>query len=207
MRQTVSWRERDGFTLIEVLVTLVLLAVLAAAVFPVVTRQSDSADPVRAANDLAAIRAGVESFRLDLRPNWPGDLEDLAFAPVAGDPDLNGSAFDHADRWNGPYLDAVIAVNDASLDTGAAFTTGFDGVVQSDLVCLEAGVTPLASWPATADCAQGHSLAVEIQEIDALEAAAMEAAIDNFDAVNVTGRFRHAGGSSTVAYYIVGPFF
>ena len=206
MKQNVTGRGREGFTLIEVLVTLILLAVLAAAVFPVVTRQSDSADPVRAASDLAAIRAGVESFRLDVRPNWPADLEDLAHVPAATDPDLNGNAFDHADKWRGPYLDAVIPVN-AGLDTNLAFTTGFDGEIQSDLVCLSGGVTPRADWPATADCVNGDVIAVEVQELSALEAAALESAIDNNTTVNLTGKFRHAGGTTTVGYYVVGPYF
>jgi prepilin-type N-terminal cleavage/methylation domain-containing protein len=206
MKQNVSGRGREGFTLIEVLVTLILLAVLAAAVFPVVTKQSDSADPVRAASDLAAIRSGVEAFRLDLRPNWPADLEDLAFAPVAGDPDLNGNAFDHTDKWKGPYFDAALAVNDAAVDTAVALRTGFDGQVRSNLVCLSSGVTVRADWPATADCGNGHSIAVEIRGIDAAEAAKLESSIDNTNGVNVTGKFRHAG-TGTVAYYVVGPYF
>ena len=44
---------RPGFTLIEVLVTLVLVGLLVAFVFPVVSQQVDEADPPRAANDLA----------------------------------------------------------------------------------------------------------------------------------------------------------
>ena len=206
MKQNVTGRGREGFTLIEVLVTLILLAVLAAAVFPVVTRQSDSADPVRAASDLATIRAGVESFRLDVRPDWPADLEDLTHVPSATDRDLNNDPFDQAVKWKGPYLDAVIPVDNAALDTDLAFKTGFDGEIQSDLVCLSADVTPLADWPATADCVNGHSIAVEIQHIDALEAAKLEAAVDNNTTVNTTGKFRHAG-TGTVAYYVVGPYF
>jgi prepilin-type N-terminal cleavage/methylation domain-containing protein len=207
MKQNVTGRGREGFTLIEVLVTLILLAVLAAAVFPVVTKQSDSADPVRAASDLAAIRAGVEAFRLDARPNWPADLEDLAYAPVAGDPDLNGNAFDHADKWKGPYLDVALDTANAAVATGLAFTTGFDGEIQNDFVCLSTGITPLANWPASADCANGNVIAVEIQELSALEAEKLEASIDNSAALNLTGKFRHAGGTTTVGYYVVGPFF
>ena len=207
MKQNVTGRGRQGFTLIEVLVTLILLAVLAAAVFPVVTKQSDSADPVRAASDLAAIRAGVEAFRLDVRPNWPADLEDLAYKPVAGDPDLNGNAFDHADKWKGPYLDVALTEENSVRDTTVSFTTGFDGEIQSDLVCLSAGITPVTNWPASADCANGNVIAVEIQELSALEAEKLEASIDNSSTLNLTGKFRHAGGSATVGYYVVGPFF
>jgi prepilin-type N-terminal cleavage/methylation domain-containing protein len=203
MKQNVTGRGRQGFTLIEVLVTLILLAVLAAAVFPVVTKQSDSADPVRAANDLAAIRAGVEAFRLDVRPNWPADLEDLVYAPAAAEPDLNGDTFDHADKWKGPYLDAVLDTANAAVATGLAFTTGFDGEIQNDLVCLADGITAAAAGA----CANGDVIAVEIQGLSALEAAPLEASIDNNTTLNLTGKFRHDGGSTTVGYYVVGPFF
>ena len=203
-------RSPQGFTLIEVLVTLILLAVLAAAVFPLVTQQSNQGDPLRVASDLGSVRAAVEQFRLDVRPNWPGDLEDLAHAPVNGagdDPDLNGDAIENAANWDGPYLDAGIVQKDDGLQTGEAFTTAFGGEIQSDLVCLSTGVTPLATWPATVPCASGHSVAIEIQEIDAAEALQLEALIDGNAALDITGKFRHAGGVATTGFYVIGPFF
>jgi prepilin-type N-terminal cleavage/methylation domain-containing protein len=48
-----------GFTLIEILVALILISLLVAAVFPVVTQQARQADAPRLANDLTNI--GLES--------------------------------------------------------------------------------------------------------------------------------------------------
>jgi prepilin-type N-terminal cleavage/methylation domain-containing protein len=213
MSSSKTIRNRRGFTLIEVLVTLILLAVLAAAVFPIVTQQSDQGDPVRVASDLGSIRSAVEQFRLDVRPNWPGDLEDLAFVPdTTGttDPDLNRNKIGNFAKWNGPYIDAALTAGATALDTTTAFTTAFGGEVKSDLVCLSAGVTPVDL--STTDCAAGNAIAVEIRNIDVTEAKDLEELIDggNGATVNTTGKFRHDGTATpaaTTAYYVVGTYF
>ena len=76
---------RDGFTLIEVLVTLLLLSLLAAAVFPVITQQVSRGEPVKASQDLSSIRTGIETFSLNVRPSYPGDLDDLIAPITTGD--------------------------------------------------------------------------------------------------------------------------
>ena len=207
MRNDVTVRGRGGFTLIEVLVTLILLAVLAAAIVPVVSKQSDKAEPVRVASDLAAIRSAVEAYRLDVRPSWPGDIEDLVFQPTgvaATDPDLNGDAPGHADRWRGPYIDLDVVENVTRLDTATVVRSGFDSAIKSDFVCLSAGVTLVAA-PAT-DCAKGDMFAVQLEDVSAGEAEELERTIDNNSTLNVTGKFRH-DGASTTGYYIVGPYY
>jgi general secretion pathway protein G len=203
-------RNRNGFTLIEVLVTLILLAVLAAAVFPIVTQQSDQGDPVRVANDLGSIRSAVEQFRLDVRPTWPGDLEDLAHAPVNDvndDPDLNGDAIGNAAKWNGPYIDLALTETAATV-TGDAFTSAFGAEVQNDLICLSTGVT-FVDLTAT-DCADGNLVAVEIEGLDQAEADKLEALIDGGTTANTTGKFRFdasPAGTEVGAAYVVGPYF
>jgi prepilin-type N-terminal cleavage/methylation domain-containing protein len=201
-------RNRNGFTLIEVLVTLILLAVLAAAVFPVVTQQSDQGDPVRVANDLGSIRSAVEQFRLDVRPTWPSDIEDLAYLPVGGDVDLNNNAIGNASKWNGPYIDLGIASN-PTRGTGTAFTSAFGAEVQNDLVCLSADVT-IVDLTTAADCVKGNVVAVELTGVDATEAAKLELLIDGQASVNTTGKFRFDAAPTATevgAAYVVGPYF
>src|SRR5687767_8740368 len=102
--------KRRGFTLVEVVVTVGIIAALAAVVYPTVVKQFDSADPARAAEDLNNIRTGIEVFSVNVRPHQPKDLEDLtntiqtAFA--AEDSTALGAAYSAADvaNWNGPYL-------------------------------------------------------------------------------------------------------
>ena len=208
MTKNVTWRGRDGFTLIEVLVTLILLAVLAAAVFPVVTRQSDSADPVRVSSDLSALRAGIEAYRLDVRPNWPGDLEDLVHAPQAtGDPSLNRDDITNSVKWNGPYLDVPLVENHAGVATGDAMPTAYDAQIQNELVCLSAGVAEVDL--ATTECVAGNAVALKIADINELQARALEEIIDNGTgaAFNTTGKFRRDTGATATSYYVLGTFF
>src|SRR5678815_3585347 len=75
----VSSRRLDarGFTLIETVVTVGLLAVLAAFVIPSVLRKADAADPVRVASDLNSISTAIQTFASDVKGAMPGDLDDL----------------------------------------------------------------------------------------------------------------------------------
>ena len=83
---------RTGFTLVELLVTLILLGLLTAIVFPIVVQQIDDAEPTKVANDLANIKTGIEVFHLNVRPRWPGDLEDLThLLDAANDEDIEGT--------------------------------------------------------------------------------------------------------------------
>src|SRR5437763_17077713 len=68
---------RRGFTLIETVVTVGLLAVLASFVVPSVIRKADAADPVKVANDLNAISTAIQTFSSDLKGTLPGDIQDL----------------------------------------------------------------------------------------------------------------------------------
>lgn len=128
----------SGFTLVEVLVTVLILGLLAAVVFPVVVPQVDKADPTKASNDMANIRTGIEMFQLDVRPTEPGDIEDLVNGIVAGtDGPVEGGTFNsgQADRWEGPYVDITIPeIGTASSQTEpVAVTTGFDAPLLNDL--------------------------------------------------------------------------
>src|SRR6266567_101923 len=73
--------KRRGFTLVETVVTVGIIAALAAVVYPTVVKQFDSADPTRAAEDLGNIRTAEETFGVNVRPELPGDLEDLINRP------------------------------------------------------------------------------------------------------------------------------
>lgn len=205
MKRMVRQLGKGGFTLIEVLVTLILLAVLVAAVFPVVTQQSEQGDPVRVANDLASVRTAVGQFRLNVRPDYPGDLEDLVFQPstdVGTDATFKGAAYSNASNWNGPYLDISLTENEMSPPDTNGFYTAFGGQIDGELKCLDAtGVSPITP---TSNCAAGNFVAAELKYISSSEANLLEEQIDGNTTANTTGKFRHSGNT---AYYIVGPFF
>ena len=211
MRSNKAIRNRSGFTLIEVLVTLILLAVLAAAVFPVVTQQSAEADPVRAANDLGSIRSAVESFRLNVRPEFPGDLEDLAFAPATTvEASVDGTVYGTSlpSEWNGPYLDVALTTAAGAQQTGHAFETAFGGDVQNDLVCVLATGVPIANQAA---CTQGtHSVGAKVTGWSLDQFNEIDALVDG-TASATTGKLRFVdldtSGTPETAVYIVAPYF
>ena len=87
-------RKEDGFTLIELMVVLVILALLVTAVLPNVVGKSDDAKQTKAKADIAMIESLLDQYYLDLGqyPTSDEGLRVLYFSP------------DDADgKWKGPY--------------------------------------------------------------------------------------------------------
>lgn len=160
MPQHILRNGRAGFTLIEVLVTLLLVSLLAAAVFPVVTRRVSRDEPARAAQDLGAIRTGIEAFGLDLRSAYPGDLEDLATPISTSDQAIRRESQSHgfvavdSTRWDGPYIDAAVA-------DGGMLVSGFAAPVRDDFTRFDG--THSVPYGATGFATAGTSLFVAVQ--------------------------------------------
>jgi general secretion pathway protein G len=85
----------DGFTLIELMVVILILAVLAALIVPKVIGKSDVAKKGAATTDEATLEGELQNFRLDCDryPTSDEGLQALQTAPS----DLQG-------KWKGPYL-------------------------------------------------------------------------------------------------------
>jgi len=85
---------RDAFTLVEMLLVLVILATLAAIVYPKMTGRTEQAKITAAKSQIASISLALNSFEVD-----------NGFYPKSGG--LN-SLFEQpaeATSWRGPYLD------------------------------------------------------------------------------------------------------
>jgi len=99
---------RRGFTLVELLIVLVVLAVIAAIVLPKFVGSTRRAKIAKVRQDLRILRVAIEQFRNDTGV-YPMSLEDLAvtIAPTKG-LDKNGSQVDiNPTDWNGPYIASV----------------------------------------------------------------------------------------------------
>ncbi|HXT18160.1 MAG TPA: prepilin-type N-terminal cleavage/methylation domain-containing protein [Gemmatimonadaceae bacterium] len=99
---------RRGFTLPEVLVTVSLVAILAAVVVPAIAGQIRKGDQSRIGNDMLAIRGGVEQFLSDVR-RYPSDVTQLVTPITTTQSPLTGTGlgtYGKPDtlRWRGPYL-------------------------------------------------------------------------------------------------------
>ncbi len=80
-----------GFTLVELLLVLVILALIAGLVLPGIIGKAESAKAKAASSQISRISMSVESFYLDTG-NTPSSLEELVNEPSG----VTG--------WNGPYI-------------------------------------------------------------------------------------------------------
>lgn len=119
--RTKSRLRSKGFTLPEILVSITLVAILAAVVVPTITGQIKKGDQARIGEEFAAIRGGAEQFLSDIRkyPASIGQLSHLIVVTASPLPGTSLSTYGQADvnRWRGPYL---------TKDSIAASATGFN---------------------------------------------------------------------------------
>lgn len=105
MRKTGS----RGFTLVEVMVVVVILAVLAALVVPRVVGRTDEARVVAAKQDIASIMQSLKLYRIDNSryPTNDQGLEALVTRPSSGPQPTNWKSYLDKlpkDPWGRPYL-------------------------------------------------------------------------------------------------------
>ncbi len=90
-------RKGKGFTLIELMVVIAIIAVLGAVIAPQVFKQIDKARSSRVVSDYSTMKTAAYSYFNDTR-GWPG-------ATTGGA--ANGFTLtDGATGWEGPYLQA-----------------------------------------------------------------------------------------------------
>ena len=89
-------RRRAGFTLIEILVVIVVIAILATLVAPNIFQHVGAAKSATAKSQIEMLGAALDAYRLDngTYPNTQQGLEALWTIP----------AVDPPSNWRGPYL-------------------------------------------------------------------------------------------------------
>jgi prepilin-type N-terminal cleavage/methylation domain-containing protein len=99
---------RKGFTLPEVLVTVTIVAVLAAVMVPAVINQVSKGDAPSVAQDISGIRTAITTFAADVR-HFPSKLSQLGGSSlIAADSDIVNVQYglDNA-NYRGPYAPIV----------------------------------------------------------------------------------------------------
>ena len=96
MKLRTNFRRARGFTLVEMLLVLVILATLAAIVIPKMAGRSQQAKVTAAATQISAFKQALDSYEVDTGA-YPkgGNLGELVSSGVQG--------------WKGPYLDKIPA--------------------------------------------------------------------------------------------------
>ncbi|MGB0669152.1 MAG: type II secretion system major pseudopilin GspG [Porticoccaceae bacterium] len=89
-------RKNRGFTLIEMMVVVVVIALLGAMIGPTLFSKVQQAEETRVAQDIRVIESALKFYRLDnyRYPTQAQGLEALIKPPATG-----------GDKWNGPYLE------------------------------------------------------------------------------------------------------
>jgi len=91
-------RRRGGFTLIEMLLVLAILATLVAIVAPRLVGRSEQAKFTAAATQISAFEAAIDAFEVD-NGRFPRALDELMSAP------------NDTPNWRGPYLRKAVTAD------------------------------------------------------------------------------------------------
>lgn len=132
-------RKTRGFTLAEVLVTIAIIAIMAAVLLPALNNQLSKGDTSRIASDLTNLQSGVQAFVSDIR-QYPGTTSQLVTTLTGTD--IDGDTFQPtaiAD-WKGPYV-----ARDVLSNTGgrASIASAFTKTVTSSTSFLTVTLSPI----------------------------------------------------------------
>ena len=202
MFRSLSRKRRFGFTLVEVLVTTVVIGVLAAVVLPALARQTSAADPARVSSDLNNIKMGIEVFSQNLRPDYPGDLEDLTTLPIAGDLAADGAAYANTAKWKGPYVAQTLAA--ATAGTGnTTWAAGAAGFFENDIKICDLAFAAACNEVSTTS----QFVTVQLNGLTLTEVASINEMLDGAGEVaTATGGMFRFLASGTPAYYYTIPY-
>ena len=97
LRPRTDRRSTRGFTLVEMLLVLVILATLAAIVYPKIAGRSEQARQTAAQTQIASFSTALNAFEVDngFFPKGKSGLMDLVTQPR------------ETTSWHGPYLDNI----------------------------------------------------------------------------------------------------
>src|SRR5262249_22208659 len=107
---------RGGFTMVELLVVMTIIAILVALVAAAVTRVIGKGDEVRVRNDITQLANAVQAFKTDFKVEY---IPSRLVLPPATDPEsqqyisrlwprLNPTAYSNAAYWGAPASGAVL---------------------------------------------------------------------------------------------------
>ncbi len=140
-------RKRKGFTLIEMLIVIVVIAILALIVIPRLLGAGRKAKEATLRGDLHQIRNSIQQFEADLG-DYPSAISTLMTVPAAGSTGGGGIALDVV-GWQGPYLRTADGnlPKDPFTDSSTTWSyTASTGHVQSGSTLTALDGTSYSAW-------------------------------------------------------------
>ena len=133
---------KKGFTLAEVLVTIAIIAIMAAVLLPALNNQLSKGDTSRISSDLTNLQSGVQAFVSDMR-HYPKSTDQLVSAIKTTDQDINGTTYNSSDSaaWKGPYVSRDVLSNTGGR---AAISSNFGVTTQSSTKFLSVDISPVS---------------------------------------------------------------
>ena len=216
MQSRIRTRRRGGFTLIETIVTVGLIAVIAAFVIPTVVQKAGAGDPVKVQNDLNTVRTAIETFATDVKNGFPHQISTLTAKPTAGvDVFLDSTAMiaNQVAVWNGPYMGATMGAA-----AGDSLPTAYTAYIMNFLDRYDA-ITNTPEHNATGGINAGFVssntlfASVQVRGLTPAQAKQLNTLFDGMgdgnqgNGSNTTGRFRFGAPANgvVVAYYLASP--
>jgi len=94
----IKQHKQSGFTLIEMMVVVVVIALLGAMIGPTLFKKVQQAEETRVSQDIRTVVGALKFYRLDnyRYPTQSQGLEALVTAPAGAE-----------SKWNGPYLETL----------------------------------------------------------------------------------------------------
>ncbi len=140
-------KRRDGFTLIEMLIVIVIIANLAVIIIPRLLGTGRKAKEAALRGQLQTIRKAIEQFSAECG-DFPASLDQLQTRPAAGAVGGNGIPLD-VDSWTGPYLrttDGGLPVDPFTGDNTSWDYTPSTGEIHSGSPLNSLAGDPYADW-------------------------------------------------------------
>ncbi|MDH4388507.1 MAG: prepilin-type N-terminal cleavage/methylation domain-containing protein [Fimbriimonas sp.] len=140
MRQTSLRNRQNAFTLVELLIVIIIIAVLAAIAIPKFSNSTTRSKESALRSNLKLVRNAVDLFRADTGL-FPKDLASLSAtaAPAQGYDSTPTLVNITASDWRGPYLQAVPKDFDGSSEL--TYTTTLSG-----LGTVKSSISAYSSW-------------------------------------------------------------
>ena len=140
-------RRRGAFTLVEVVTALVIIAIVAAVIYPTIATNLKNSRSTALSQTFSGLSQGIAEYKR-ATTRYPGSLLLLTTTPVAADFDICGNATTAtlAALWRGPYTSRLIttdglAIGDAVIPTGLRrVTSGSNIFLMIDAPAVETAV-------------------------------------------------------------------